>query len=97
MALRTGAPVIPVAVAGTQNVKQLDTKWWKWGWRQHYVIVIGEPIQPPTKDDPTYRDAFTAHFAQIQPLRAAWETYAAVRRTAAQRHGSRLCRARTAT
>lgn len=70
MALRTGAPVIPVAVAGTQNVKQLDTKWWKWGWRQHYVIVIGEPIQPPTKDDPTYRDAFTAQImASIAQLK----------------------------
>lgn len=62
MALQTGSPVIPVAVAGTQNVKRLGTPPWKWGWRQRYVIVIGEAILPPILVDPTKqdRDAFTA-------------------------------------
>lgn len=79
MALQTGAPVIPVAVAGTQNVKRLGTPPWKWGWRQHYVIVIGKPIQPHALDDPTYRDAFTTQvMASIAQLKKqAEETLAA--------------------
>ena len=62
MALATGAPVIPVAVAGTQYVKPLGTPWWKWGWRKHCVFVIGEPITPPVLINPTseQRKAFTA-------------------------------------
>lgn len=64
MAIRTGAPVIPVAVAGTQNVKRVDAPWWQWGWRQHYVIVIGEPIQPPTVDSSSHRNAFTDQIMQ---------------------------------
>lgn len=61
MALQTGAPVIPVAVAGTQNVKRLGTPWWKWGWRKRYVIVVGEAIWPPVLDKATgeQRNAFT--------------------------------------
>jgi 1-acyl-sn-glycerol-3-phosphate acyltransferase len=72
MAIQTGAPVIPVAMVGTENVKRVDTAWWKWGWRARYVIVIGEAIHPPVLIDPTSRqrqvftDKVMASIAQLQ-------------------------------
>lgn len=63
MAFATGAPVIPVTVVRTEDIKPPGSKWWQWGWGKRYVIAIGEPISVPPgasigspKAD---RDAFT--------------------------------------
>ena len=64
MAFATGAPVIPVTVIRTEDVKRPGSKWWQWGWGKRYVIAIGKPIPVPpgaSIDSPKAdRDAYTA-------------------------------------
>jgi len=68
MAFATGAPVVPVVVVRTEDVKRPGSKWWQWGWGKRYVIAIGKPIPVPpgaSVDSPKAdRDAFTAQIME---------------------------------
>ena len=73
MAFATGAPVIPVTVVRTEDIKRPGSKWWQWGWGKRYVIAIGEPITPPAgasiNSPKQERDEFTAQvMAAIEAL-----------------------------
>ena len=47
IALRTGVPVVPVAISGTEYIRNL-----KWSFFHHpkILITIGKPINPPARD-----------------------------------------------
>jgi len=69
MAFATGAPVIPVTVVRTEDVKRPGSKWWQWGWGKRYVIAIGKPIPVPpgasTSSPKADRDAFTTQIMAV--------------------------------
>jgi 1-acyl-sn-glycerol-3-phosphate acyltransferase len=43
LALRTGAPVVPIGISGTDQVSPLKILWW----RPRIIVRVGEPIPAP--------------------------------------------------
>ncbi len=71
IALRTGVPVVPVGITGTQNIRNL-----KWSFFHHpkIIITIGKPFNPPacngkpTKEQRNqFRDAIMYKIAELLP------------------------------
>lgn len=66
LAARTGAPVVPVGIAGTEQVMPMGARRPR---RSNVVIVVGQPLPPPQPDEGQRRvsrqriAAFTAELA----------------------------------
>lgn len=60
---KSGAPVVPFAVVGTERVKPPGTGFWRWNFMRRYCIIFGQPIQRPMRQpgqsDTVYRDVIT--------------------------------------
>ena len=57
LALKTGAPLIPCAIWGTQNVWPKDFRKHWWPPRQDIAVLVGEPLAVPVGDES--REAIT--------------------------------------
>jgi 1-acyl-sn-glycerol-3-phosphate acyltransferase len=57
LALRTGAPVLPVAVAGTQHAMPKGAKWPR---RTRVVVRMGPTLQPPRREGKIDREELEA-------------------------------------
>ena len=51
LALKTGAPLIPCAIWGTQNVWPKDFRKHWWPPRQDIAVLVGEPLAVPVGDE----------------------------------------------
>ena len=51
LALKTGAPLIPCALWGTQNVWPKDFRKHWWPPRQDIAVLVGEPMEVPVGDE----------------------------------------------
>lgn len=63
----TGAPVIPVALRGTDRVNPPGSRWWRPG---RVEIVVGRPLTPETLADIDVRDATDLLMTELATLAA---------------------------
>jgi 1-acyl-sn-glycerol-3-phosphate acyltransferase len=55
LALRTGAPILPCAIAGTALAGPPPDRWWKWLRRRDARVSFGPPIRVPPAASPAER------------------------------------------
>lgn len=58
LSARTGAQVIPIGIAGTSEALGAGAKWIR---RSRVRVVVGEPLDPPSRPDGNKADRATMH------------------------------------